>query len=260
MCTWEEEQMAPLGIESTKDFVDRYIVVDKASEDNTVNVIKKCADEWKLNVEIYVKPDLLLRDARMFAIEKVDEDWMLILEGDEVFHTDGPNSIFNLKKLLKYRNVVFLTPQTILAGDLLHTCPPYKQPPHSFLYQNNNTFYPAELRRDVPEMIGVKIPLSKVYKFNCRVKSPKRAFLRQYWAEWCQTTNAFEKYGSLEEYVKAKLGSKSLDYYAKEWYDRYMRTLELYDPKKYGYYPKVIREYIDKANIRGYEKSGPWQK
>jgi hypothetical protein len=32
MCTWEEEQMAPLAIESTKDFVDRYIVVDKASE------------------------------------------------------------------------------------------------------------------------------------------------------------------------------------------------------------------------------------
>jgi len=253
MCTWEEKEMVPLAIESSKDFVDRYLVVDKASEDGTVEAIKRCADKWKLDVEIFIRPDLPLREARMFAIEKADEDWILIQDGDEISHTDGPNSIFSLKKLFRFRHIVFHTPMTILTGDLLHTEPPYVQPPHPFLYHNNGTIYPAEGRRDIPDMIGVNILLSRVYKFNCRVKPPKRMFLRQYWAEWCISTNSFKRYRNIEDYVKAKLGLDNLDDHVEEWYTNYMAALKPYDQKKYGYYPKVIGECIRRGQIRGYE-------
>jgi len=260
MCTWEEQLMAPLAIESSKDFVDRYIVMDNASKDDTVGVIKECGDKWKLDIDIYIRPDLSHRQRRMFAIKKVDEEWVLIQEADEVFHTDGPNSILNLKKLFRLRNVAFLAPMTVLFDDFLHTHPPYKQPPHLFLYHNNHTFSPpppaAGGWRDFPEMIGVKIQLSKVYKFNCFVKSPKRMFLRQYWAEWL-FTNAFKKYPNIEEYVKAKLGLDNLNDQVKEWHEKTKSTLEPYDQKKHGYYPKVIREYISRGKIRGYEKNVP---
>jgi len=258
MCTWEEKEMVPLAIESSKDFVDRYVVVDKASEDGTADIIKECMDKWNLNMDIYIKPDLLLRQARMFAVGKVDEEWILIQDGDEVFHTDGPNSIFNLKKLLKFRNVVFCTPMTVLASDFLHTRPPYIQRPHPFLYHNNHMFYPKKYRDDLPGMVGVRVYLSRVYKFNCcNVKSPKRQFLRlEYWEEWCIKTNAFKEYRSVEEYAKAKLGMENLDEYARKWCKRYYKNvLKPYDEKEYGYYPKVIREYIRRGKIRGYEKN-----
>lgn len=263
MCTWGEEQMVPLAIESSKDFVDRYIVVDKPAEDNTVEVVKECKDKWKLNIDIYVKPDLPLQDAVTLGISKVDEDWILFQDGDEVFHTDGPNSIFNLKKLLRFRNVVFYAPMTVLIGDLLHTCTQYTkatvgvhQPPHPFLYHNNHTFYQHH-GEFFPGMVGARVYLSKVYKFNCRVKSPKRMFLRlNYWKEWCKETSAFKKYRSVEEYAKAKLGVQNLEDNAKKWYQEYTENvLKPYDEKKYGYYPKVIREHIRKGKIRGHEEN-----
>ncbi|MFB0522638.1 MAG: glycosyltransferase [Candidatus Bathyarchaeia archaeon] len=255
MCTWEERQMVPLAIESSKGFVDRYIVVDKASGDDTVRVIEECAEKWELDVDIYIRSDLLLREARMFAIEKADEEWILIQDGDEVFHTDGPNRIFNLRKFLKYRNIVFQTPMTVLAGDFLHTdrVPP-TQPPHAFLYHNNHSFYLPKDRGDIPLMMGVLVPLSRVYKFNCwGIKSPRRIFLRQYWSEWCRTTNAFMRYASVEEYVKAKLDVEELDEHVEKWYNQLMIGLEPYDKTRYGYYPKVIREYIKVGKVRGYE-------
>jgi len=256
MCTWEERQMVPLAIESSKDFVDRYIVVDRASEDDTVRVIEECAEKWELDVDIYSRPDLLLRQARMFAIEKADEEWILIQDGDEVFHTDGPNRIFSLRKFLKYRNIVFQTPMTVLAGDFLHTnrVPP-TQPPHAFLYHNNHSFYLPKDRGDIPHMMGILVPLSRVYKFNCwGIKSSRRIFLRQYWSEWCRRTNAFLEYASVEEYVKAKLDVDELDEHVKKWYNQFMNGLKQYNERRYGYYPKVIREYIKLGKVRGYEK------
>jgi len=106
-------------------------------------------------------------------------------------------------------------------------------------------------------MIGARIYFSKVYKFNCRVKSPKRMFLRlKYWEEWCKETNAFKKYRSVEEYAKAKLGTENLDDHAKKWCEEYSKNvLKPFDEKKYGYYPKIIREYIRRGKIRGYEEN-----
>lgn len=255
ICTWDEERTVPLAIESSKDFVDRYVIVDKVSEDNTLEVIKECRDKWNLEMDIYVKPELPLPEAIMFAISKIDEEWILIQDADEIFHTDGPNAIGNLKKLLKFRNVVFCAPMIILAGDFLHTRYPYIQPPHPFLFHNNHTFF---LRRHAgfPGYVGVRVYLPKVYKFNCRIKSPKRIFLRlNYWKEWCLETNAFKKYRTVEDYAKAKLGIKDLDSYAEKWCEEYYKNvLKPYDEKRYGYYPKIIREYIKRGMIRGCEQ------
>jgi len=78
----------------------------------------------------------------------------------------------------------------------------------------------------------------------------------KYWEEWCKETNAFKKYRSVEEYAKAKLGTENLDDYEKKWCEDYSKNvLKLYDEKKYGYYPKILREYIRRGKIRGYEEN-----
>ena len=40
MCTWDEEMMVRLALESSKEFVSRYIVVDKNG--STIQAIKEC--------------------------------------------------------------------------------------------------------------------------------------------------------------------------------------------------------------------------
>ena len=170
---------------------------------------------------------------------------------------NGPNSIFNLKKLLKHKNVVYAAPMNTLCGDFLYTRKYLqRQSPHLFLYHNNKTFY-IEGRRDLPQMMGITITLPKVYKFNCcGVKSPKRLFLRQYWSEWCKKTDAFKKYKSIEEYVKVKLKTENLEEHIMQWYNNvYTSLLIPYNEKKYGYYPKVIREAIAQGLIRGHDQN-----
>ncbi|MDH5406960.1 MAG: hypothetical protein OEX80_10530 [Candidatus Aminicenantes bacterium] len=130
--------MVPFALESSKVFVSRYIIVDKDGE--TVPTIKECRDKWDLDIEIYIKPDLTLRESRAFAATKIDEPWILVQDGDEVFHTDGPNAIFYLRRFMDRLNIVLCALLIFLLGDFLHTRSINPQmPPHPFLYRNNGT-------------------------------------------------------------------------------------------------------------------------
>lgn len=246
MCTWMEEKMVPLALESSKDFVSRYIVVDKAG--GTVPVIESCRDKWDLDMEIYVKPEMSLRECRAFALTRIDEPWILIQDGDEVFHTDGPNSIHGLRKFMDRSNIILTTPMNYLCGDVWHTNSDYpQQPHHMFLYHNNGTLREPGLQRDLPIMNGWKIYLGTPYKFNCLIKSPKRMYLRQFWNEWCHHTQKYLRYPNIEEYVTEELGI-DIETEVEKWYKEYIRSLIPYDEERWGYYPKVIRDYM--KNVR----------
>lgn len=241
MCTWMEEKMVPLALESSKDFVSRYIVVDKDGE--TVPVVESCRDKWDLDMEIYVKPEMTLRESRAFAISRIDEPWVLIQDGDEVFHTDGPNSIFNLRRFMDRPHTLLMTTMNRLCGDIWHTSATYPQQPyHMFLYHNNGTLKIPDPQQDLPIMKGWKIFLTGSYKFNCSIKSHKRMFLRQFWSEWCKFTEKYLIYPNIEKYVEKDLGI-NIEIEAEKWYKKYIKSLILYDEEKWGYYPEIIRKY-----------------
>ncbi len=245
MCTWMEEKMVPLALESSKDFVSRYIVVDK--DGGTVPVIESCRDKWGLDMEIYVKPEMSLRESRAFALTRIDEPWVLIQDGDEVFHTDGPNSINELRKFMDRPHIVLMAPMIHLDGDLWHTSSNNPlQSYHEFLYHNNGTIrkrMKLSFHWDIPMMNGWKTYIPKIFKFNCKIKSPKRLFLRQFWNEWCIFTVNYLKYSNIEDYVIEELGI-NIENEAKAWYPQYIKSLITYDEKRWGYYPEVIRKYI----------------
>lgn len=243
MCTWDEKFMVPLAIKSSKNFVSRYIIVDK--DGSTVPAIKKCNDRWGLDIEIYVKPNLDLRESRAFALSKIDEPWIMIQDGDEVFHTDGPNSIFTLRKYMCRRNIILCAPLNILQGDFYHTSQGgTRMSPHPFVYHNNGTIRPPPPPKDQLVMDGWKIRLPYVYKFNCRVKSPKSLFLRIKTRNLRRNKEEFEGCENLEEYAIKKMGITDLYEKSKQWYDAYLNNLRIYDEKKWGYYPKILREYM----------------
>jgi len=204
MCVWDEQLMVPLALESSKDFVSRYIVIDKNG--NTAPIIEKYADLWNLNVEIHVKPKMSLREARLFAASKITEPWIMVQDGDEVFHTDGETDISNLRHHMNQENVIFCTRMTVLMGDFKHTrnSTPF-QPPHKFLLHNNGTVKGGITQDDIPDSDSHLITLDGIWKFNCIIKHPKRQYLRRFWEQWCKETDSYKKYPNIEDYVREEI-------------------------------------------------------
>jgi hypothetical protein len=196
-------------------------------------------------MEVHVKPEMTLREARAFALTRIEESWVLVQDGDEVFHTTGPNNINNLRNYMDRPHTVLCTPMNVLCGDFLHTRRKIpQQPPHMFLYHNNGTIRAPGITNDLPIMNGWKIILDRPYKFNCLVKSPKRLFLRMFWNEWCQKSLAFKRYPLLEDYVVKELGI-DLDNEVEKWYREYLGSFIPYDEEKMGYYPEVIKRRLN---------------
>lgn len=242
MCTFREEYMVPFALESSKDFVSKYIIVDK--DGGTVPTIKECRDNWDLDIEIYVKPDLTLRESRAFAATKIDEPWILVQDGDEVFHTDGPNAIFSLRRYMDRPNIVLCTPIIFLMGDFLHTRSINPQmPPHPFLYHNNGTIRAPDPPKDLLVIDGWKIRLPSVYKFNCRVGPPRSLFLRFKTRGLHRDTGTYLKYKNREDYITKELGI-DIDSQLYEWHAKFLSECIPYDENKWGYYPKIIRHHL----------------
>ena len=106
--TWDERYMIRYALESSKDFVRRYIIIDK--DGSTVSYIKKCQDVWNLDIEIHIKPELNLKESWAFGLKRITEPWILIQDGDEVFHTDGPRDINSLRKFMDRPNILLCAP------------------------------------------------------------------------------------------------------------------------------------------------------
>jgi len=242
MCVWDEQLMVPLALESSKDFVSRYIVVDKNGE--TLPIIDKCADYWDLNIETYVKPVMSLREARLFAIEKINEPWILIQDGDEVFHTDGPFAISNLRRYMNRKNIIFCTKMAVLIGDLKHTrkINPI-QPPHKFLYHNNGTIYAGKNLGNIPDSKAWIKTLPGIWKFNCVIKHPRRHYLRKFWDQWCMKSEIYKTYPNIEDYITKELGINIDEEYL-GWYKQRLESFVPYNEQKLGYYPEIIRREL----------------
>lgn len=242
MCVWNEQPMVPLALESSKDFVSRYIIIDKNGE--TTPTIEKYAKLWNLNIEIYIKPKMSLRESRLFAASKISEPWILIQDGDEVFHTDGETNISNLRNHMNQENVIFCSKMTVLMGDLKHTrnSTPF-QPPHKFLIHNNGTVKGGLIQDDIPDSNSYLITLEGIWKFNCIIKHPKRQYLRKFWNQWCKETDSYKKYPEIEDYVREELGINIEEEY-KTWYKEKIESLVPYEEKKFGNYPATIRRHI----------------
>jgi len=212
MCVYDEQIISPIALESSKDFVSRYIVVDKNGR--TIEVLKELKDKWNLDIEFYIKPNLSLRESRYFAVKKINEDWILIQDGDEVFHTDGLNSIFNLRKWMNRPNIYICAKMVVLMRDFKHTSR-YRQiqPPHKFLYHNNGTIGLPDINEDLPNINGWRIILPYIFKWNCKIK-PLSRIMSQF---------------------KRKISYEELNKLLEE-------SIIKYDVNRWGYYPKVIRE------------------
>jgi len=248
MCVWEEETMSPYAIKAIAPYIDELIVINKPGRDDTEGVIKNTCREHGLKL-IYENNKLKLRYARMKAFTMTDCDWCLIVDGDEVYHTDGVAGIHTVRQLIDLapdEGCVYRAPMNYLYLDFLHTRDTQRQMVgHKFLYKNDEKVVQMENKRNLPRYNGTHITLKHIYKFNCGVKPPDRISLRRrYLIRWRKRYDGELDFYPWLETQKYELGKTTLE-------SLYKRNEVIpYDEKKWGQRPKTIRDMINKGVIR----------
>jgi glycosyltransferase involved in cell wall biosynthesis len=89
-------------LNSIKDLVNEIILVDTGSTDNT----KKIASDFKSKIYDYNWQESF-SEARNFALSKVQTDWVLILDSDEVLVGEHSNIIEIINKDYKDKIPMF---------------------------------------------------------------------------------------------------------------------------------------------------------
>lgn len=103
-------------LNSVKNLVSSAIIVDTGSIDNT----KQIALDWGAKVYDYQWQNDFAT-ARNFALEKVESDWVLVLDGDEIFVQE---TIPDIKKLINQENNLVIN---LIRHEIGAVSSPYSQ-------------------------------------------------------------------------------------------------------------------------------------
>ena len=203
IATWDESLTIKYALESSKDFVSKYILIDK--DRSTVEVIKETRDTFNLDLDLYVKPDMNLKQSWDYGFNKAKDPWILLQDGDEVFYTEGERSIHRLREYMNRPDIVICAPKLLLYGSLRLTMRDHVvMPPHTLLYHNNGTIRQKTAPKgDHPVMDGWRVGLPHPLLFNCRLKRSRNVEKR------CIPYNP-EKYYPYPKIVLRMLEDKSI--------------------------------------------------
>jgi len=118
-----EERWIWYAINSVLDFVDKILVYDTGSTDNTVKIINsikspKIIFTEKGEVDAYGMVKL-----RQEMLEKTGTDWFMILDGDEVWTNDTIAEVFKEMNAAEKGKDTIVVPQWWCLGDVYHFSP-----------------------------------------------------------------------------------------------------------------------------------------
>lgn len=112
-----EERWIWYSIMSVLDFVDEILVWDTGSTDNTPGIIKSIKNPKIKFKEIGSVDPKMFTIVRNQMLDEVKTDWMLILDGDEIW-TD--EAIHESKRLINSNINYLINPYFNLLGDVYH--------------------------------------------------------------------------------------------------------------------------------------------
>lgn len=120
MLVKNEENFVWFAINSVINYVDKLLVWDTGSTDKTVEIIKTIKDP-KVNFteKGAVTPEGLIK-LRNEMIKETTTDWILVLDGDEIWSKEGIEEISDLINKYKDSKDLVVSPVKMLIGDIYH--------------------------------------------------------------------------------------------------------------------------------------------
>lgn len=101
-----EEMFLPYSLKSIENVVDEIIFIDNGSEDNSLQIAKDFAKDFKgrMVIEQITDSDKGFAELRNIEKELTKSDYILIVDGDEVHYISGQNNFYNVLSSIQKLN------------------------------------------------------------------------------------------------------------------------------------------------------------
>ncbi|MHA1754102.1 MAG: glycosyltransferase, partial [Candidatus Odinarchaeia archaeon] len=255
MCTMNEEDWVEPSMLSIKDLVDEYIVID-SSTDRTPEIISRVAMEHGLKLKMKRIKSGDLVTARNLALRLSEFKWILHWDADFIAKEELSEYLRTLiSELDPNRYYLVYWPHICLDGDLFHQNPNMRLHIEHWLFTYSPSLKYVQLNYHdslIAPLTHYKvIYISKPLSFHLRtVRSPSRLLYKYLWYK--MRKEGLEGVFSLDEYVKIKIkelyGTPDINEAAKIHLKQFIQSLDKYDKKTFGDYPKILKEYVKKTH------------
>ena len=255
VCTMNEKEWVEPSILSVKDLVDEYVVID-SSTDCTPQIIENLAKEHGLNLKMERIPPGDMVKARTMALKLAEYKWILCWDADFIAKEEMPKYLRNLmEELDPKRYYLIYWPHICLDGDLFHQNPKAKLHTEHWLFTYSPKLKYVKIKffevLVAPITYYKVIHINKPLSFHLRsVKDPVRVLYKHF--RYRMRRERLWGKMPFDEYVKVKIkelyGTSDINEAAKMHLKQFIQSLDKYDKKTFGDYPKILKEYVKKTH------------
>lgn len=249
LVTYNEAENIEMAIESAKAICSRIVIVDDGSTDKTVEIATRTCERLHFdNTITKLRHTGKIYDTRSVALKRCKGDWILVTDGDFIWHTSGTNHVKGMVNLIKKRsseNLHVYSPLAYLYGDYRHTLKstPIGHP-HPYFIKNDNSLKCIRDQRffkySTKEPIK-KTSTTKIFGFHAGgVKSAEMLLYRRFWTPWRELAN-WKKFPTAWDYVKHNVGN-DITRKSRLYFRDYMKAFAPFNSKKHCYYPKILKK------------------
>lgn len=118
-----EENFVWFAINSVINYLDKIIIYDTGSKDNTVRIIEDIKANFPEKIEFKKVGEVsgfAYTKVRQAMLDQSKCDWLLILDGDEVWFEDSIKKLITEIKDNQEKNEAFIVPFYNAVGDIYH--------------------------------------------------------------------------------------------------------------------------------------------
>ena len=150
--TLNEENNLPYALRSVHNWADEIVVVDMHSEDCTVEIAKQ------YGAKVYFHERIAAFDgARQFAIEQASNEWILVLDADELVPEPLSRALLDIIATDKFDIVIIPRLNFLIGAPMMHTGWGPDQDRHPRLFKKNKLTTSSTIHEFMAPMDGAII-------------------------------------------------------------------------------------------------------
>jgi len=164
--TKNSQETLEKSLQSVVDWADEIVIIDDLSTDNTLKIVYQVSQVHKV-FKVYKNSQIDLGKQRAFGLEKCSNEWILVLDSDEVISSQLKFEIQNLK-FENSKNGYFIPFQTHYLGrKLKYGGENYKK---LVLFRKDKTIIKPGLVNEKFEIPSKKVGIlkNKIYHYSYR--------------------------------------------------------------------------------------------
>lgn len=262
-----ESQWIEPTIRSLAPFIEQFSFIDNGSSDETVEIIKRVADDLSIDYVLELHPHADFGEARDYAVKNTTCSWILRWDGDIICRTQGQDTFQRIRDFIfsldQERFYAVYIPLVQLDGDLYH------QNKERLVYTEDwlVTYSPKLYHTHMGRMRELRYPFyyKRIYfmiltAFHIWGLDPPEKMVERSYLEAWRKLNDFVTYPTRKSYTEHRIrfdyGTESLREAGALYCRERFRNLVPYDEQQFGGFPELLKPYLDTFPFRIVYRNG----